>query len=90
MSAYATRWNQISAEEYRSLYDKGLVVYSSYTNQDGDDGLSCVPQIMTTWGDDKRQLIKSYATRTKEQAEDKSKWEWDYQYYKAIEWEVEE
>ncbi|RTL03791.1 hypothetical protein EKK58_12075 [Candidatus Dependentiae bacterium] len=90
MSLYATKWEQISAEEYRSIYDKGLIVYSSYTNPDGDDGISCSPQMMTTWGDDERQLIKSYATRTREQAEDKTKWEWDYKYYKAIEWEVHE
>lgn len=83
MSVYATKWCPISAEEYRKIYDGALHVYASYTNPDGDDGLTYEPQILTTWGDDEKELIKSVARRPTKHDE------WSYEHWKAVEWEDE-
>ena len=80
MSKYATKWRKGTAEEYKNIYINGLQVYSTYTED---------TEIITTWGDDDKELIKSYMTRTEEQAQDRTKWEWDYKYYIATEWEDE-
>lgn len=87
MARYATAWKACSKETYLTIYkSKKLALYSSYTNLDGDDGISCQPQLLTTWGDDQRELIKSHATRDKESVRDRSKFEFDYKYYIATEW----
>lgn len=78
MSKYAIKWREGTAEEYKNIYINGLQVYSTYTED---------TEMITTWGDDDKELIKSYMTRTEEQAQDRTKWEWNYKYYIATEWE---
>lgn len=90
MSKQATRWSAITAEEYHAIYKNWLNVYSSYTNPDGEDGLTSTPQMLTTWGDDEKELIKSEAKREKTYPSEQFKVPWEYKYYKAIEWEEEE
>lgn len=85
MSSYATKWTKITKEEYFEIYSHFLLVYSSYTNPDGDDGLSFSPQMLTTWGDKEKELIKSVATKESRQQE-----KWDMEYFKAIEWEADD
>lgn len=85
MSSYATKWKPITKDEYFKIYSHFLVVYSSYTNTDGNDGLSYYPNMLTTWGDDSKELIKCIAS--KENAEQEK---WDYKYYQATEWEAHE
>lgn len=90
MSKYATTWRQCTLEEYLKLLRKDdLSVYRGYTNPDGRDGISCTPQILTTWGDNDKELIKAHRIRTIEQAQDGAKWEWDDKYYIATEWDEE-
>jgi hypothetical protein len=84
---YAEKWKEITAERYFEIYNnlgEQASVYSGYTNPDGDDGLSSTPQILTTWGDDKNELIK--CVRRKEDREDK---EWKERFWEAVEWEAE-
>lgn len=82
MSLYATMWEEISKEEYFSIYNDSLSVYASYTNLDGDDGLSTRPKILTSWGDEERELIK--CIRTKGNRHDP---EWRDEFLRAVEWE---
>ena len=58
MSRLATEWEPITKEEYHAIYNDSLFVYSTYTNTDGDDGLSSQPQLYTTWGDDEKEESK--------------------------------
>jgi len=89
MSRYATKWESCTAAEYHSVSKDTLSVYSSYTNPDGEDGISSQPQILTTWGDDEKELLRSHGYRDKEDAK-AGKWAWDYKYWKAIEWGEDE
>lgn len=88
MSLYATKWEPISQEEYHTIYNDTLSVYSTYTNPYGDDGLSSQPQLFTTWGNDEKELIKCIGTREKPIPPDT--WDWDWKHWKAVEWEGEE
>lgn len=90
MSKYANKWQKITVEEYRSIYNDKLKPYSSYTNPDGNDGLSSQPQMLTTWGDDEKEIIKSIARREKTYPSEQHEVPWEYSYYKAIDWEEEE
>ena len=85
MSRYATKWKPISKEEYFEIYNGTLSVYSSYSNPDGNDGLTYTPQMLTTWGNDEKELIRHERTKENRDAND-----WEYKYWKALEWEVEE
>lgn len=85
MSLYATKWEPVAQEEYHAIYNKDLSVYSSYTNPDGNDGLSYTPRILTTWGNKERELIKCIGTRERDFKP--GTWDWDWKYWKAVEWE---
>jgi deoxyadenosine/deoxycytidine kinase len=88
MSIYATKWKPITVEEYSAIWDESFHVYSGYTNLDGNDGLSSIPTLLTTWGDGEKELLKSVATRDRDFEPDT--WDWRYKYWKAIEWEIDE
>lgn len=90
MSKYATKWEPISRDEYYRLFkeydssDERLTVYSSYTNPDGDDGISFCPQMLTSWGTKEKELL--YIRQDKDSREDI---EWNWTCKKAVEWEEE-
>jgi hypothetical protein len=84
MSKYATRWEPIQREEYLATYNDSLKVYSGFTSPEGCE-LSYRPRIMTTWGDETKELIK--CDRTKESRDET---EWTDKYWKAVEWETED
>lgn len=88
MSKCATKWEPCSKEEYHKIYNDKLGVYSSYTNPDGNDGLSSQPQLFTTWGDDEKELIKCIGTRDRDY--EPNTWNWDWKHWIAVEWEAEE
>lgn len=87
MSKYAERWTPCTKEEYFAIYNDKLSVYSSYTNPDGNDGITYTPQMSTTWGDEERELIRSEARREKEYEGEYNMNPWSYEYYKAVKWE---
>ena len=78
-----TKWIKTTKDIYISIYNhyfNCLIPYSTYTNPYGNDGLSCIPEIYTSWGfeDGNCEVIACKQTKkNKEQSE------WDYEYYLA-------
>lgn len=87
MGVYASKWEPITQGEYHAIYNNSLRVYSSYTNPDGNDGLSYQPQLFTTWGNEEKELIKYIGTRERDYPP--GTWDWDWKHWKAVEWETE-
>lgn len=81
MKKYAIGWESISADEYFSMYRDELFVYSGYSNPGGNDGITVLPQLHTTVGDNEKELLKCIAR--KKNVLDK---DYQYKYFKAIEW----
>ena len=74
-------YKETTKEVYREIlkaHFDDFSVYSSYTNYDGNDGLTSMPQVMTVWGFKDGNLGFLKAVSTKENREQR---EFDHKYY---------
>ncbi len=89
---YATKWEAITREEYLSIFDCLLKsgrasVHRTYTNPGKRGEPNSQAELLTTYADDKKDLIKSVGKV--DRGIQPNAWNWDYEYFKATEWEEE-